>query len=348
MNRKLALASVIAMALAALLVIAIGHPRGAKNQERDTPAKTPSRVSIADGDPVVTIDQATQSRSGIATAALKVVTAPLEEQAYATVLTLQDLADARNSYAAAYAQQQKAQASVEVARQDYRRLAELHDDDRNVSDKVFQAGAAALKIEEANLQAARTSVQSTVNSVAQHYGDVITGWLIHDAPPLKRVLQQQDVLVQVTFPASASNAAPPKSIRLQAGEQQFVAASLVARTPRMDARIQGIGYVYLAPARMLVPGMNIVAYLPIQSVVQAVVVPASAVVWWQGKAWVYVQQRGDRFARREISAEQPVDAGFVAHKGVSPGDRVVLNGAQLLLSEELRPQIQAGDEGDGA
>ena len=347
MNRKLLLVSVVVIALTALLIFAFiqGRAEFAKEQEREAPVKTPSRVSMASDESVVSIDNATQAKSGMIVSALKTNTTPLEQQAYATVLPVQDLADARNNYVTAKAQLEKAQASLDVARKEYQRLTELHNDDRNVSDKMFQAGTAALKTEEANVHAAQTTVQSTTNSVVQRYGDVITGWLVNDTPTLKRVLQQQDVLIQVTYPVNASHATPPKVIRVQTGENIFATANLIARSPRIDPRIQGISYFYIAPAQMLVPGMNVLAFLPTQNEAQGVVVPQSAVVWWQGKAWIYVQKNDDRFARREIPTEQPVENGFVVRSGLTPNDHIVVDGAQLLLSEEFRSQIQVGEEG---
>ena len=238
MNRKSLLVSVILIALAALLIFAFlqGRAEFSKEKEREAPVKTPSRVSMDAGEPAVAIDSATQAKSGMRVAALKANITPLEQQAYATVLSVQDLSDARNTYVSMKAQLDKTQASFDVARKDYQRLNELHNDDRNVSDKVFQAGAATLKTEEANGYAAQAAVQSAANTIAQRYGDVITAWLVNDTPTLKRVLQQQHVLIQVTYPVNASHITAPKMIRIQGGENVFVTANLVSRSPRTATR----------------------------------------------------------------------------------------------------------------
>lgn len=361
MNRKSLWVGIIAIGLAALLIFAFiqGREEFAREKEREAPVKAPSRVSVADGEPVITLNKATQSQSGITVAALKSNTHRQEQQAYATVLQIQDLADARNSYATAQAQLDKAQASLDAARQEYQRLDQLHNDDHNVSDKSFQAGLAAMKTEEANVRAAQTTVQSSANGVIQRYGEVITAWLAADTPAFKRLLQQQDVLIQVTFPANAPDIASPKTIRVQTKENTFVTASLVSRSPRIDPRIQGIGFFYLASARMLVPGMNVLAYLPVNSEspanakvpvnneIRAVIVPQSALVWWQGKAWIYVQKDNEHFVRREVPTDQPVENGFVVRSGLMPDAAIVIGGAQMLLSEEFRSQIQVGEEGAG-
>lgn len=347
MNRKSLVVLVVAVVVAGLLIFAFirGRAEFAKEQEREAPVKTPSRVSTTNRETIVTIDQATMAKSGITVAPLTANTSPLDQRAYAAVLAVQDLADARTGYANAKAQLDKARASLNVAQKDYQRLNQLHNDDRNVSDKVFQAGAAALATEQANVQAAQVGLQNAQNGVVQRYGDVIAGWLASDAPTLKRVLQQQEVLIQVTFPAEAANATPPKMIRVQVADKVFTPATLVARSPRMDPRIQGVGYFYVAPAQALVPGMNVPVFLPTQSEATGVVVPQSAPVWWQGKSWIYVQRSPQHFARVEVPSDQPVNNGFVVRSGLSTNDQVVVTGAQLLLSEEFRSQIQVGEEG---
>lgn len=355
MNRKSLWVGIIAIVVAALLIFAFiqGRAEFAKEKEREAPVKAPSRVSAVDGESVVTLDKETQTRSGITVVALKPNTYRQEQQAYATVLQIQDLADARNSYVTAQVQLDKAQASLDAARQEYQRLDQLHNDDHNVSDKAFQAGLAALRNEEANVRAAQTAVHSSANNVIQRYGEVIATWLAADTSDFKRLLQQQDVLVQVTLPTSVPNIAPTKTIRVQVTENTFVTASLVSRSPRIDPRIQGVSFFYLASARMLVPGMNVLAYLPANSEspanakIQTVIVPQSALVWWQGKAWIYAQKDDEHFVRREVPTDQPVENGFIVGSGLMPNDLIVTGGAQMLLSEEFRSQIQVGEEGAG-
>lgn len=74
-----------------------------------------------------------------------------------------------------------------------------------------------------------------------------------------------------------------------------------------------------------------------------VVIPRGAVVRFNGKPWIYFQTGDQTFARREISLEQPLADGWFAAQGMKPGERVVVSGAQMLLSEEQKYQIKIGD-----
>jgi hypothetical protein len=71
------------------------------------------------------------------------------------------------------------------------------------------------------------------------------------------------------------------------------------------------------------------------------VIPNDAVVWWQGKAWCYIEQTPGKFTRKEVPTSSPVSSGWFVTEGFAPGTKVVTSGAQTLLSEEFRSQIQA-------
>jgi hypothetical protein len=84
------------------------------------------------------------------------------------------------------------------------------------------------------------------------------------------------------------------------------------------------------------PGTAIVGRLQTRGAPQSgVLVPRAAVLRHQGEAVVYVQMSDDTFQRRQINLDRPLNNGFFVYKGLSTNDRVVIVGAQQLLSAEL-------------
>lgn len=77
---------------------------------------------------------------------------------------------------------------------------------------------------------------------------------------------------------------------------------------------------------------------------QNVIVPNSSIVRSEGKNWVYVSASSETFVRKELTSIEAVESGSSV-EGLSSKDRVVTEGAQLLLSEELKSVIQIGEEG---
>ena len=340
---------VIAIALAGLAALLIwaflaGRKELAQEQERERPIKPPMRVSVQDGEAVVTLDKATQSKAGIVVAPLQPVEHREQLSAYGTVLQTQGLVDLYRSYSEAKAQVEQTRARLEASQKEYERLKALRDN-QNISAKVFQAAEATWRSDEAGARSAREALSASEAAARDQWGPVLLRWLVDDAPEFNRLIHSQDILIQLTLPYGARLSVPPENARVQVGEGKPISVRLVSQSSRTDPRIQGRSFFYVAPGAggVLLPGMNVHAYLPAGATLKGVTVPASAVVWWQGKAWVYVQKDAAQFARREITTDAPVTDGWFVARGLSAGSKLVVTGAQLLLSEEFRAQVQISD-----
>jgi hypothetical protein len=68
------------------------------------------------------------------------------------------------------------------------------------------------------------------------------------------------------------------------------------------------------------------------------------VVWWQGRAWVFVRTHSGDFERHQIAFDRASDASGLL-VDLEDGSDVVVQGAQVLLSEELRAENFSTDVG---
>jgi hypothetical protein len=68
---------------------------------------------------------------------------------------------------------------------------------------------------------------------------------------------------------------------------------------------------------------------------KGVIVPRESVIRHEGEAFVYVQTGGEKFERKEIELEHPLSKGWFVGQ-LKPGTKLVITGAQQLLSEELK------------
>src|SRR4029079_17388685 len=80
------------------------------------------------------------------------------------------------------------------------------------------------------------------------------------------------------------------------------------------------------------------------AVAGAVAIPASATVQWEGLLWAFVERAPGQFSRVRIPATNALSDGWAVRGSIVPGDRIVTVGAEQLLSEEFRAQVQVGDE----
>jgi hypothetical protein len=347
---KTILLVVLAVGLIAGLVIAFiaGHKEAGAEAEREKPVKAPTRVEMVNGENVVAFDHDARASGGVTVAPLQSVTHRHEISAYSTVLDLQELTDLRNAIASARAQQSKSQSAREVADADYQRVKSLYDKNQNVSQKVVQAAEGTLQAERSNLLAAQAAFHAVQATALQHWGRVIADWLTGpSSTQLEQLRSQKNLLVQVTLAPGQGNVAAPPTASVQNAEGQLIPATFVSLAPRTDPKIQGKSFLYMVAGEgaNLLPGMNVTSLLPAGESKPGVIVPASAVVWLQGKPWVYVELKPDHFARREVSTAQPVPAGWFQAQDFSAGQTVVVKGSQVLLSEEFRAQISVGEEG---
>ena len=162
---------------------------------------------------------------------------------------------------------------------------------------------------------------------------------------ITRLLERQDFLLQVTLPPGVILAAPSATAAIQTGQHSRTAITFVSPATRTDPKIQGVSFFYLAPANSSVlPGMNVLSFLSSGRPISAVTLPAEAIIWWQGRAWVYRHTSSGTFTRAEIATDLPAPGGGYVVKDFAPNTEIVTRGAQLLLSEEFRAQIQVGED----
>jgi hypothetical protein len=308
--------------------------------------KGPAQISVENGQTVLTLDSPTQSRLGLEVVTLTSTVTRAQITSPAVVLSTQDLTASRNTYFAAQAQLQKSRIEGGVASKEYARLKSLFEENKNVSEKSLQSAEGTLQANESDVRAGEQQLNLQESIVRQEWGSVVAKWTVEGSPELQLIFDQREVLVQMTLPADAV-LGPPKSISLEIPGGARTEASFVSPFPRVDPRIQGKSFLYVAPAHAgLSPGVNLLARLSSGKQMQGVIVPTSAVVWSEGKAWVYQQTAPDRFARRAVLTDTTVEKGFFLTAGLSPGDKVVTQGAQALLSEELLLHGQGGGETD--
>ncbi len=316
--------------------------------EREEEIATPSHVSTEHGAPTITLSSESQRQSGIVSTAL----APYSHQSavlsFGTIVGIDTLVELRTRYLAALADANIVRASIANSRQEYQRLATLNRDNRNVSDRAVATAEAGLKSDEAKLAAAETAASSIRDTMRQQWGEVLTRRATQSgSESLQRLLQYEDVLVQVALPFDSP--VPDKHSTLliaPAGTQEkTISAMFVSTSPQTDSTIQGKTYYYTAPATSLRTGMRVTVRLASHNnAMPGVIVPHAAVVWFANKAWVYRRQGAEQFVRMQINTDIEAGEGWFNAGGIQAGNEVVTSGAQLLLSEEFKYQIKNENE----
>jgi hypothetical protein len=203
----------------------------AVEQERERSVKAPLRVSRANGAPVITLDAATQQRSGIETSALMGASYQEEARAYGMVLDLARLTDLSNSYVSAKTQLQTAQAKVAASKPAFERARKLYLDSQALSQAQFEAAEATLHGDEAAVAAAEARLRTLIATAHQDWGPVLSKSLTDGSPMVNRLIERQDFLLQITLLLGTPNLQPPISA-VETAKDVRTAITYVCRNTR--------------------------------------------------------------------------------------------------------------------
>ncbi len=303
------------------------------------PAAAPSQtVQVVKGETIVIVNPDVQRASHIDVEPVTTAASQPEITAYATVIDLQPLFDLRNRWAAARADRESAQAQVDSSRSEYERNRVLFESDRNVSQKNLQSSRALMQTDQAKLQAAEAAQNALGAILRQQFGDALGSAAKASASDLfQRLVSGRAVVLRVTLPANEGGSVP-MHITVDGTDGQRLAADKLSTSPLGDPAIQGNPYFYISDSALPI-GTRTIAHVPLgEPSTQGLLIPERAVVWYGGQSWAYIRTAADRFTRRYVPTASPIDGGFFVTSGFHVGDEAVIQGAQLLLSEELLPQ----------
>lgn len=242
----------------------------------------------------------------------------------------------------------------------------LNADQRMVSDRSVEEAEAKVKSSEARLSAARhkaellrqqpSGAESAVrlDVRADRGGQVVEvlaspGEVVESGQALLRVARFDAVMVRVDLPAGESWRPSSQAPRVWpvGNEDRVVIATPLSLAPQAGGRTAGESWLLTAPNEggSLRPGAPVAAHLPQDAEpLEGVRIPRGAIVRYGGRTWVFIRGEEEAFERREVVLQSPLPSGWLATEGVSKGEVVVVSGAQMLLSEQLKAQIEAEEE----
>lgn len=309
-----------------------------------------SRNSENDDRGAVRLEPRMQATAGIRTVQLQRTMVTHEIRATGRVIDITPLVNQRSHYFQVRAQRKSAAAALAYSRKRVKRLQSLHSMDSNISVRELQQ--AELQRDKDALQAAslKREMESVRDGLIQEWGPVLTGWVLGDGQsPLDALLDLKQMLVLVQ-PAGSELPETGGPVYVNRVDERDGAreADFVSAATRAGENMRGDTFYYRTAAADLRSGMNLYVWVPQQSKqISGFVLPRSAVVWFNGSPWYYVKKATDRFVKQPAGDHVEVADGWLLNNADLTGEEVVVQGAQLLLSEEFRRQIPSEEnEGD--
>ncbi len=355
MTKKLTLIIVLqAILIIALFWVLVFYGKDeyeAYQSEQEEEIESPSRVTENAGINVVSLPPATQQNSGIRTAKVAATSYQGEIKSFGNVVGIDSLIEAKASYLTLKTNANLARAASNQNMQQYQRLKTLNEDDKNVSDRAVQEALAAVNADKANITASELQLKNLQSSMRLKWGEALAKLAFNDKlpPHLENLLNRKNVLIQVSLPLSNATPKAGSSIAVTPLNESSSPIKAIYVSPASTSDSNGFGktFYYSAPADQLRIGMRVNVEAPASDSTNGIIIPSSAVVWYAGTPWAYFKQGKDQFVRKPISADTEVgsltDGGWF-NQGLDANSEVVVNGAQLLLSEEFKYLIKNENE----
>ncbi len=305
-----------------------------KTESKEAPAqKEPASLVKhgTNGEVMLTIETNLQQSIGLQIAPLLAAKLNSEVKAYGRVLDPSGLASLAGELLTAQAAQRASEAELKRNKT----LAAQN----NASEKAVQAAEAAAAHDQAQLQSVRLRLLSSWGVAIAQRGDL---------PELVQALGSlTTALVELELPAAEPISGAPTAARLYtlSDETNPIDGQVLGPAPSVDAQMQGRGFlIQVNPNPGLVPGAALTGYLSLPGEPRAgVLLPRSAVVRFSGSTWIYAQVSDDTFRRESVILDAPLAEGWFVGSDLKPNDKVVIVGAQQLLSEELKGQRGGGE-----
>jgi hypothetical protein len=328
-----------AVSLLAVLVILVWIFGGSGNDEGDEAEKVtsaPPKISHSSGgEVVVELSRDEQARIGLETERVNAVTQSQEATAYGVVLDPAPLA-------ALDAELASTTAAVAASRAEYERARLLHSEQQNVSLKDFEIARAKFQADQAQLNLMN-------QRLADEWGVKFSAMTSAERTHLIDALTKRAAgIIRLSLPPGLSLSQEPTGARIAilGYETQPLVTQTIWTAPTADSHLQGQSFMLRVEAQgfPLRPGTAVTGHLESPGTAKpGVMVPEAAIVRTGDHAWAYVQIAPAQFERRQVEVTSPAASGWFVTSDFAEGDRVVVVGAQALLSEELKSQIQVKD-----
>lgn len=309
--------------------------------------ETRDATGYEDGVSLVRLARKDQDASGIEVIELAVMRHQAEYQLFGEILDITGLLELRERLIT-LSNEDRAKDVEEAHLADaYKRASLLFEDRQNISRRELMESEYQLNAVRTYRLNLRRNLASLKHSANATWGAEVSDWLLDEySQNFKNLVTQQSSLIRL-FVRNVSLSAKGIStvdIAPVGFPTRKVSARYVSEAPSAQLGTGAADKFFMTDTQMPTGTRVIVSLSENLEGVSGVFIPDEAVLWHSGKPWVFKRHSEGVFARFEIEADVDLGLGWFEVNAFVPGDQIVVSGAQLLLSEELKYQIRNENE----
>ena len=295
----------------------------------------------------IKLDTEAQRLSGIETIKLKPTTYQPEFTAPGKALSLQPLLALRNRYFLSITDGSSAEARYKQAEQSINRQQDLYQNGitskRNLQEQQSQWQSSKALAEATHFQS-----KAIIDEAHLIWGKELTNWALSaNTEQLNGFLTNQFKLLQISLPTGKHLVDSTKTIYIDVTGNRSKAkkAELISAVTQTETIGQGESYYFKTNDKKIISGIYVTAWIPEQTRQTAgVIIPKSALIWYMDQAFIFLKTTDENFSRLNITNSTAANDGYFIQDAIKPDDQIVVKGAQMLLSEELKGQIPKGND----
>lgn len=245
---------------------------------------------------------------------------------YGVVTALDTIAQADSEFLAAQAAAAQSQAAVARAR------SLSTGEEAAISREQLEAAESKATADAAALALARRKTEAAFG-LNSPWRDAATR-----QAAMRRLASGAVVLVRATFPATGGAAPRTLQISRMGSDAKSWTTHTIWDAPA-DAAVPGRSFYALLEGSDLAQNERVIAAIPTGAAQAGAKIPAHALVYGESEAWIYRQTGENTFLRTKVDISRPLDDGYFV-EGIKPGDKVVTDGAGLLMAREINPSTE--------
>lgn len=224
--------------------------------------------------------------------------------------------------------------NLELAKREFARVKTLYETGKNAPLKNVEVAEAEVRKQE-------ETIKGILDKIAIQWGEEIAAK--NDIESfLRPFIDHKQSLIRVDLLPGQTLETPPASVKITlvnddkiSYDAEYFAIPKVTESGNITQ-----SFIYLVKGGSLPVGMKVKAVFNRGTKIKGIFIPESAIVRVAGALWVYKKSNNEEFLRFPVKPEFPVESGWIVKDAVKPDDLIVVKGAQMLLSEELKSQIR--------
>ncbi|MCK5355680.1 MAG: hypothetical protein KAJ63_11215, partial [Methyloprofundus sp.] len=269
-----------------------------------------SVVPIASAAFSVHIDEDIINITGIQTQALQSTLFSPEIETFATRVDLSPLINTRKEYFTVLNRLANARITVKQSQLNVQRLESLHRE-KAVSKRKLLAQRSQLERDETNLKAAEQQANNIRLHTQEKWGKVLTQWFLNEEYSHSNMLNALSKPIYLIYlPAPLTSPIASVAIHSFGLREKAQSASLIssAAMHSLHPQATGTAFFYLSNQTTDTYHSRVTAWLPLkEDELSGFIIPASAIVWHLGQAYVYLQVDDELFKRVKIEQKRLVN-----------------------------------------